>query len=185
MERLPTGAVPWNRKSERIVRRLLLVRQRRSVMENVCPKCGAPRHPEATDCPRCGIIFDKYEAAAGGGPPMEPPPLPGGPPMHPPPVAGGPPGPPPFETRTSPLAIWSLVLGILGFLCCGFFTAIPGVVCGHLARSRIRQSGGLISGDGLALAGLIVGYASMVIYAMMIIFGVIGMVVEMITQGGF
>lgn len=26
-----------------------------------CPKCGFPRQPESNECPKCGILFDKYE----------------------------------------------------------------------------------------------------------------------------
>ncbi len=25
-----------------------------------CPKCGFPRQPESNECPKCGIIYDKY-----------------------------------------------------------------------------------------------------------------------------
>src|SRR5258706_66510 len=38
------------------------------------------------------------------------------------------------------------------------FAAIPGVICGHKALSRIKYSGGGISGQGLAIAGLVTGY---------------------------
>jgi competence protein ComGC len=65
------------------------------------------------------------------------------------------PMPPP---KTAPLAVWSLVLGILGLTCFYLFTAIPAVICGHLAWSRIKRSGGALTGDGLALAGMITGY---------------------------
>jgi hypothetical protein len=75
------------------------------------------------------------------------------------------PGAPPMPTiKTSPLAIWSLVLGILGILlllvCIGPLFAIPAVVCGHMAYARIKRSGGALAGEGMALAGLITGYAS-------------------------
>jgi hypothetical protein len=63
--------------------------------------------------------------------------------------------PPP---QTSRLAISSLVLGILSLLCCYVFGGIPSVICGHMAKSRIRRSGGTLGGDGLATAGLITGY---------------------------
>jgi len=67
-------------------------------------------------------------------------------------------GPMAYQTpRTSPLAIWSLVLGILSFLCVGL-TGIPGVICGHLALGRIKRSGGTETGSGLAIAGLATGY---------------------------
>jgi competence protein ComGC len=65
-------------------------------------------------------------------------------------------------TRTSPIAIWSLVLGILGLTCFSFLTGIPAVICGHMAQAKIKRSGGLLDGSGLALAGLITGYISIV-----------------------
>lgn len=55
--------------------------------------------------------------------------------------------------RTSGLAIASLVCSILS--CVGGF--IPGIICGHLARSRMRKDPSL-GGAGLATAGLWVGY---------------------------
>ena len=58
------------------------------------------------------------------------------------------------STQTSGLAIASIVLSLLG---CFFVTAIAGVICGHLARSRIRNNASL-SGGGLAIAGLTIGY---------------------------
>ena len=64
--------------------------------------------------------------------------------------------------RTSAHAIWSLVLGILSFLCFGFFAGIPAVICGHVARSNIRKSQGALTGGGMALAGLILGYVGLV-----------------------
>jgi competence protein ComGC len=72
---------------------------------------------------------------------------------------------PPIPTvKTSPLAIWSLVLGILAvvlvIVCIGPLFAIPAIICGHLAYSRVRRSGGLLKGEGMALGGLICGYVS-------------------------
>ena len=67
--------------------------------------------------------------------------------------------------KTSSLAIWSLALGIAGLVlllvCIGPLFAIPGVICGHLAYSRIKRSAGVLTGEGLALAGLITGYVSL------------------------
>jgi len=64
--------------------------------------------------------------------------------------------------KNSGLAIWSLVLGILGLLtllvCAGPLFAIPAVICGHMAHGRIKRANGLLEGEGLALAGLITGY---------------------------
>jgi competence protein ComGC len=60
--------------------------------------------------------------------------------------------------KTSALAVWSLVLGILSLVCFSIFAAIPGVICGHKALSRIKYSDGRISGQGLAIGGLVTGY---------------------------
>jgi competence protein ComGC len=68
------------------------------------------------------------------------------------------------QPKTSALAIWSLVLGILGLLfllvCISPLFAIPAVICGHMAYSRIKRSSGVLAGQGMALAGLITGYVS-------------------------
>jgi hypothetical protein len=70
--------------------------------------------------------------------------------------------PPVSATPTQPkncgLATWSLVLGILGMTCFWPLAAIPAVICGHMAYSRIKRSAGTLTGEGLALAGLIIGY---------------------------
>lgn len=68
-----------------------------------------------------------------------------------------------YAGRTEPLAIWSLVLGIMGLLCCGFIVAVPGVICGHFAISKIRKEPNL-GGTGLAIAGLVIGYVAIVVW---------------------
>lgn len=70
---------------------------------------------------------------------------------------------PPSLRKNSGLAIASLVLGLLG-LCCPFFLpSIAAIVCGHIARGKIKSSGGALEGAGLALAGLILGYLTVVL----------------------
>src|SRR6266850_1968484 len=65
------------------------------------------------------------------------------------------------QRKNSGLAIASLILGIAGIaLCFGPIAGIPAVICGHIAQSKIRESGGLLSGSGLATAGLVTGYIS-------------------------
>jgi len=60
-------------------------------------------------------------------------------------------------TKTCGQAIASMILGVLGcVLSC--LTAIPAVVLGHIALGKIKRSGGLLSGRGLAITGLIFGY---------------------------
>ncbi len=60
----------------------------------------------------------------------------------------------PMPVRTSGLAIASLVFS----LALGPFGCIPAVICGHLALRKIEKDTSF-RGRGLALAGLIIGYA--------------------------
>ena len=65
--------------------------------------------------------------------------------------------------RTPPVAIWSLILAVLSFTCGWLFTAIPAVICGHIARAKIRKSGGALGGRGIATGGLVLGYIALVL----------------------
>ena len=74
-----------------------------------------------------------------------------------PPLPTETPAPAPVS-KTEGLAIWSLVLGVLSLMCFSIFAAIPGVICGHKALSKIKRSGRASEGKGLAIAGLVTGY---------------------------
>lgn len=65
--------------------------------------------------------------------------------------------------RTPSVAIWSLILAVLSFTCGWLFTAIPAVICGHIARAKIRNASGALGGRGIATAGLILGYIALVL----------------------
>ncbi len=58
----------------------------------------------------------------------------------------------------SSMAIVSLVMGILGLSLLPILGSIVAVVTGYMARNEIRQSMGNLSGEGLATAGLILGW---------------------------
>ena len=90
--------------------------------------------------------FAQFQICAGG-----PPPIPGQPPVL------------PSQRRTEPLSIWSLVLGILSLVACGFFAGIPAVICGHVGMSRIKRDPSL-DGKEFAVAGLITGYISVLVF---------------------
>src|SRR5690606_41682228 len=62
---------------------------------------------------------------------------------------------------TSGLAVTSLVTGILGWLMFPVLASLVAVITGHIARSEIRRSAGSIDGDGIALAGLILGWSNL------------------------
>ncbi|MGP3914294.1 DUF4190 domain-containing protein [Nonomuraea sp. 10N515B] len=62
---------------------------------------------------------------------------------------------PPPAPKTNGLAIASLILGITGFITCGF-TSILAIVFGHVALNQIRRDG--TDGRGMALSGTILGW---------------------------
>lgn len=66
--------------------------------------------------------------------------------------------------RTSGTAIASLVFGVLSWVFLPFIGAVAAVIFGHVARSEIRRSpAGSVEGDGMALAGLILGWAHLIV----------------------
>lgn len=74
---------------------------------------------------------------------------------------------------TSALAVWSLVLGILGILTLGI-PSIAAIICGHLSHGKIKRSAGLLTGKGLAIAGLVLGYIGLVLGPLLIAAGFAG-----------
>lgn len=80
---------------------------------------------------------------------------------------------PPLVKRDSTLAIVSLIAGIIGWTIVPFIGSIVAVITGHLAKKEIRESGGTMTGDGMALAGLILGYTLIGVVLLVIILGVV------------
>jgi hypothetical protein len=74
----------------------------------------------------------------------------------------------PMPPKSSGLAIASLICGIVG-LCVGP-TGVAAVITGHLALSNIKQSGGAVTGRGMAIAGLILGYIEIAFIILAIIY---------------
>ena len=111
-----------------------------------------------------------------------PPPGWGGPPVYPAPwpayaPAPWPPGYPPAipsPQASNPLAVWSLVLGIVGAsgaLCCVLFglCAPAAIITGHLGKQRADQSYGRIGGRGLAQAGFVLGIVGSAVFAIQLV----------------
>jgi hypothetical protein len=72
--------------------------------------------------------------------------------------------------RTSGAAIASLIFGIISWLGLPVIGAVVAVICGHVARGEIRRMPvGTIEGDGMALAGLILGYAQLILCLLVIL----------------
>jgi hypothetical protein len=59
---------------------------------------------------------------------------------------------------TSPLAIVSMVAGILGFMGLPIIASIVAILTGYLARKETRSSPPKAAGDGMATAGIIMGW---------------------------
>ena len=100
-------------------------------MSSFCAKCGTSLDSNDPFCRACGtaVIASPSHVVASAQPV----------------------GP----ARTSSKAIISLVFGILFFL---FPLPIVAIIFGHLALSEIRKSAGRLTGEGMATAGLIMGY---------------------------
>jgi hypothetical protein len=72
---------------------------------------------------------------------------------------------------TNSLARASLILGVAEFFSMGL-TAIPAVICGHLAKSEMRQTGQ--RGDGMATAGLVLGYMAIIFWGIVVVLAILG-----------
>ena len=76
---------------------------------------------------------------------------------------------PPVRPRvvgTNGLAVASLACGLAQFMF-GPLATIPAIVFGHLARGQIKRTGE--QGAGLALAGLILGWAAVILGLLLIV----------------
>jgi type IV pilus assembly protein PilA len=107
-----------------------------------CSKCGAAIPDTSRFCDHCG------QPVPGQATPL---------PAHP--VAQSVPPPPaayPVAEQTSGKALASMITGIFGLLF--FLPAIAAIILGHMSRSEIRRSSGRLKGNGMATAGLIMGY---------------------------
>jgi hypothetical protein len=113
----------------------------------LCPSCQAnltvPRqmHQEPA-----GPVSDPAAPAS----PVTPPPVPPATLPEEAAVAG---------SRTSALAVASLICSLSSLLICMGW--LPGIICGHLAKARIRRDPSL-KGRSLATAGLVIGYGTLI-----------------------
>ena len=78
----------------------------------------------------------------------------------------------PSVAKTNGLALASLVCGLAPFIF-GPPVAIPAIVLGHVARRQIKRTGE--QGAGLALAGLLLGWAMVILVIVLIVAMSVGM----------
>jgi hypothetical protein len=115
-------------------------------------------------------------------PPAPAPPTGTGPGTAPPPPYSYPPPYQPYQPyapapTTNGLAVASLVCGIVsmvGGLACliGAAAAIPGLIMGLMALSRIGRSGGQEKGKGMAIAGIVTSGVGIVVLFLFIVWGI-------------
>lgn len=80
---------------------------------------------------------------------------------------------------TNTMAILSLIFSLAGMFVLPIVCSILGVIFGHMAKKQIPASGE--SGDGLATAGLIIGYIGLGLWVLgcgcyaVFVFGLLGM----------
>jgi len=129
-----------------------------------CSSCGmllkaSDQHVGQTvACPQCSthltVPAPSAQPSAAPPPPASSAPAPSQP-FYPQPPAPAPQSPP----STCGWAIASLVLGLLPCTCVPSLLAI---IFGHMAVSKIDASNGQLTGRGMAIAGLVLGYVFMV-----------------------
>lgn len=96
----------------------------------------------------------------------------------------------PYETPpikpNSTMALASLILGILGWTIIPTIGSIAAIITGHMAKNEIKNSMGALGGNGMATAGLVLGYANVAIILCfcVIVIGMLalGMTIPFINQ---
>lgn len=81
-----------------------------------------------------------------------------------------------FRANSS-LAVISLITGILGWTLLPFLGSVAAIITGHMARAEIRRDPERLLGDGMAVAGLVLGWASVVLW-------LVGILVFILFFGG-
>ena len=69
---------------------------------------------------------------------------------------------PPLAPPTSSMATTSLIAGIIGWTVAPFLGALTAIITGHMAKKEIQESNGRLGGDGMATAGLVMGYLQII-----------------------
>jgi hypothetical protein len=102
------------------------------------------------------------------------------------PYQQGEPGP----QTTSILAVISLVMGILGWIGMLGIGPLVAIIAGHMAKNEIRESiekyktgesRAIVGGNGIATAGLVLGYLNLALIAI----GLCLVVIIIFALGGF
>ncbi len=116
----------------------------------ICSFCEAGVPAGARYCPTCGTALPIARTPGAG---------------YEKPGAASPGGAAPvylYQVQTSTSAVLSLVFGITAWMCLPIVGAVVAVVAGHRAKDEIRQSNHGLEGEGMATAGMILGYLQLI-----------------------
>ncbi|MBN1289134.1 MAG: DUF4190 domain-containing protein, partial [Actinobacteria bacterium] len=86
-----------------------------------------------------------------------------------------PPAPPAGRAGSRKRSVWaavSLAAGVLGFLFFPILGSILAIVFSIIAKKEIKESGGGVSGSGMATAGLVLGIIGLVIPIILVLIAV-------------
>lgn len=103
---------------------------------------------------------------------------------QPQPVMGQTPPPPPGgQAPNKSKAMWSLILSLASIICCcGFWTAIPGVILGKKELNAIEAGTSDPSNRGMAKAGFIIGIISIILTVISLIITLILLATGTLTE---
>lgn len=94
-----------------------------------CQQCGTENDDNAYRCVDCGEFLHADSRAPGV-----------------------------IVRQNSGLAVGSMISSIAGLFLCFFVGQIVGLVLGYKARQQIAESDGMLQGEGMATAGIIIGW---------------------------
>ena len=91
--------------------------------------------------------------------------------------------------QTNSLAIVSLVSGILGWTLVPWLGSLVAIITGHMARAEIKRNSDTMEGDGLAIAGLVLCWLSIImtvlaIFAVIMFFGGLAAILAFAAANG-
>ena len=139
-----------------------------------CPMCGAPNDEGTAFCGNCGASLTDDAAPpadvvlpAGEAPLQSDTPEEVALTIAPPPPPPEPPGPSVravgAAVPTSGMAVGSLIFGIAGLTVLPAIGSVLALILGYMAKRDIRQRPDEASGEGLATAGIVLGWIGVVL----------------------
>ncbi len=145
-----------------------------------CPMCGAPNEEDSIFCGNCGAVLNPDQVPAQAEALSEAAPVAQAvreaPAQPSPPLWSAQPAPVAPSVPTSGMAIASLVLGIGGLTVLPLLGSILAIILGYMARSDIRQRPYEVSGEGIAMAGIVLGWIAVGLAVLsVVVFGGLGL----------